>query len=471
VNISQSGEYDIAAGDANTPTTVSVLAGSASIGQLQVPAGQAGYLTGTGQTTAQLGPLQHDAFMDHVLAELAPPPPPYAPPVVAQMTGVNELSSYGAWDQSPQYGAIWYPSVAVGWAPYREGHWAYVAPWGWTWVDAAPWGFAPFHYGRWIQDGGRWGWVPAGYAGGVYGPDYQPVYAPAVVGFLGLGVGVAITAAILSSGSIGWVPLAPGEAYYPGYHADPDYMRRINRVDVRDYRQINVHDSMDFNTYANRHAATYIPGAAMARGESVARYGHAVPEGMFGQVRPVQGNVSQALRPDFAPHEAAAPHPTDFAQHRNTPQPVVSHQPFEPGARPQSGEIHANLPGSNGGVIRPGETYHPPAQPGGHPPVPAQQFHPQAPAQQFHAPTPHVDEPHVYESHAPAQPVDRPAERQPVPGQQFHPQAQQQFHPQMQQFHPQEQQQFHPQAQQSHPQAAPHPQAARPDDRNGDHHP
>ena len=55
VNISQSGEYDIAAGDANTPTTVSVLAGSASIGQLQVPAGQAGYLTGTGQTTAQLG--------------------------------------------------------------------------------------------------------------------------------------------------------------------------------------------------------------------------------------------------------------------------------------------------------------------------------------------------------------------------------------------------------------------------------
>ena len=365
VNISQSGEYDIAAGDANTPTTVSVLAGSASIGQLQVPAGQAGYLTGTGETTAQLGPLQHDPFMDHVLAELAPPPPPYAAPVVAQMTGVGELSNYGTWDQSPQYGAVWYPSVAASWAPYREGHWAYVAPWGWTWVDADPWGFAPFHYGRWIQDGGRWGWVPAAaYAGGGYGPDYQPVYAPAVVGFFGLGVGVAVTAAILSSGSIGWVPLAPGEAYYPSYHADPDYLRRINRVDVRNYTQINVHNTVIFNNYANRHAATYIPGATMARGESVTHFGHAVPEGMFAQARPVQGNFNEALRPNFAPHEAAAPHLTDFAQRRDVPPPVVSHQPFTPQVRPQGGEAHANFPGSNGGVIRPGEASRPAIQPG-----------------------------------------------------------------------------------------------------------
>ena len=56
--------------------------------------------------------------------------------------------------------AVWYPNVYPGWAPYREGHWAWVEPWGWTWVDDAPWGFAPFHYGRWVNVGGRWGWVP-----------------------------------------------------------------------------------------------------------------------------------------------------------------------------------------------------------------------------------------------------------------------------------------------------------------------
>ena len=184
MNITSDGQYDINAGDANDPTTVAVISGAATIGQLQVPAGQEGFLSGTDQTTAQLGALQRDDFMNQELARLTPPPPPYAPPVVEQMTGASELSSYGSWDQSPQYGAVWYPNVDSSWAPYREGHWAYVAPWGWTWVDVEPWGFAPFHYGRWIQDGGRWGWIPASaYEGGSYGPDYQPVYAPAVVGF------------------------------------------------------------------------------------------------------------------------------------------------------------------------------------------------------------------------------------------------------------------------------------------------
>ena len=69
--------------------------------------------------------------------------------VSAEMTGVEELDRYGSWDQNTEYGALWVPrGVAVGWAPYSTGHWAYVRPWGWTWVDDAPWGFAPFHYGR-----------------------------------------------------------------------------------------------------------------------------------------------------------------------------------------------------------------------------------------------------------------------------------------------------------------------------------
>ncbi len=68
--------------------------------------------------------------------------------------------------------------VPAGWAPYRNGHWAWIDPWGWTWVDDAPWGFAPFHYGRWTVVDDRWGWVP--------GPVRQrAVYAPALVAFIG----------------------------------------------------------------------------------------------------------------------------------------------------------------------------------------------------------------------------------------------------------------------------------------------
>ncbi len=327
VSIAQNGEYDVAAGDANDPTTLSVLEGAATIGGVEVPAGQAGILAGTGQDTGQLGPVRRDAFMTAVLAQMPPPPPPYAPPVVQQMTGVGELSRYGSWDQSPDYGAVWYPNVSADWAPYRDGHWAYVAPWGWTCVDVEPWGFAPFHYGRWIDGGGRWGWVPAA----AYAPgDYeQPVYAPAVVGFFGLGAGVAITAAILASGNVGWLPLGPNEAYYPGYHADPDYLRRMNHGDVRNFAG---GQPVPFDHYANRRAATYIPAADMARGAAVGHFGHPLQPGMFAQARPAGQIFNQAVRPNYAPPHAAAPHPTDFARGHGVGPGAVREPGGEPGA-------------------------------------------------------------------------------------------------------------------------------------------
>ena len=81
--------------------------------------------------------------------------------VAADMVGAGDLDVYGTWEQSVDYGPMWFPAtVALGWAPYRFGSWAWVAPWGLTWVDAAPWGYAPFHYGRWVWLSGRWGWCP-----------------------------------------------------------------------------------------------------------------------------------------------------------------------------------------------------------------------------------------------------------------------------------------------------------------------
>ena len=86
------------------------------------------------------------------------------------MTGAETLDAHGNWQVDPTYGSIWYPTtVSAGWAPYRQGRWTWVAPWGWTWVDDAPWGYAPFHYGRWVYVGSRWGWVP-----GAWSP--RPVY-------------------------------------------------------------------------------------------------------------------------------------------------------------------------------------------------------------------------------------------------------------------------------------------------------
>jgi hypothetical protein len=462
VTLTQNGAYDIAAGDAGDPTTVAVLAGAASIGQLEIPAGQEGYITGTDQPTAQLGGLQRDAFMNTVLGESSPPPPPYVPPVVQQMTGAAELSTYGSWDQSPQYGAVWYPSVDAGWAPYREGHWAFVAPWGWTWVDVEPWGFAPFHYGRWIQDGGRWGWCPASAYGG---------------------------------GDVGWVPLGPGEAYHPYYHADPHYIQQINRVDVRDYQHItinNIHNTTIINNYANHNGATYIQASDMARGESVRHYGHPVTGQMFAQARPVEGGAfNQGIRPDYAPRAAEAPRPTDFAQRRDIPAPEISRQPFQPGFRPQGGApmrpqgafspVTPQAPGfhpeNTPAFHAPEQTFHPQPMPAFHPPagqVQPQAPHVFAPPQHFQAPEapafhPQATQlPHVYEpqqqNQAPAAPAFHP------PVEQGHPfQPQQQFHapetpayqPPVPQFHPQEeaprpqpgqfQPQFHPQEQRPEP--------------------
>jgi hypothetical protein len=126
---------------------------------------------------------------------------------------------------------VWYPQVTVAdWAPYRYGHWAWIAPWGWTWIDDARWGFAPFHYGRWTMIGTRWCWVP-----GPIGP--RPVYAPALVGFVG-GDGGGLSVA--SSPGIAWYPLAPGEVWRPFFRASPVYVRNVNRYVVTDSRLYNT---------------------------------------------------------------------------------------------------------------------------------------------------------------------------------------------------------------------------------------
>ena len=173
--------------------------------------------------------------------------------VSREMTGYEDLDDNGTWSYVPGYGECWAPSaVAVGWAPYRFGHWAWVGPWGWTWVENEPWGFAPFHYGRWAYVNSGWFWVP--------GPVVvRPVWAPAMVAFVGGGGGFHFAAGI----GVGWFPLAPGEVYVPAYHVSRAYVNNINvtNTSVTVTRVTNVYNTVIVNkstainniTYANQH--------------------------------------------------------------------------------------------------------------------------------------------------------------------------------------------------------------------------
>jgi hypothetical protein len=473
VTISQAGRYDIAAGDVDNPTIVNVYQGAASVSDpgvsLQLSAGQAGIFSGSGQTTAQLGQAQQDSFTSTAFAANTPPPS-YAPPVVDQMTGVAELGQYGAWAQSPQYGAIWYPAVSPGWAPYRQGHWADIQPWGWTWVENEPWGFAPFHYGRWVDAEGRWGWAPApAYAAGSYGPAYQPVYAPAVVGFFGLAVAAGITAAALSSGSIGWVPLAPEEPYYPPYRCPPAYIRQINVVNVRNIDVVHVTNNYYYGSnfspdrLANRRAATFVPAEVMRNGEHVAGYAHVPPQTTLAAARPIDTGFSglaapaadfrlpQPGRPMAELRPGAAPSPSDFAEpHRRppggaTPAPLPAGPAFSsPGAMPPHA-INGAAPTSRPGFATAPEFHAPPA-----PPAPGQHLAPDnfRPATENHAP-PAFHPQETAPNHAQTQPhPGAPTGFQPA-GQVYHPPAEA-YHPPAQTYHPATEA-YHPPAPAYHP--------------------
>jgi hypothetical protein len=140
---------------------------------------------------------------------------PSARYVPREVVGYQQLDAHGQWQRDAELGWVWLPIVKNGdWAPYRAGHWEWIEPWGWTWMDDAPWGFAPFHYGRWTQVNSRWAWVP-----GRMGA--HPVYAPALVAFVGSGTG--------TKGSVAWFPLAPGEPFQPGYAVSPLYIGNVNR--------------------------------------------------------------------------------------------------------------------------------------------------------------------------------------------------------------------------------------------------
>jgi hypothetical protein len=310
------GSYRVdTAADGNS-TQVTVNAGSLEIsaGDLSqtLQSGQAVQLTGTGPVAASSLSVPRPDDFDKWCAgrdrriENSPSVKSVGPAV----PGDEDLDTYGQWTTEPEYGPVWVPAnVPPGWVPYRNGYWAFIEPWGWTWVEAEPWGYAPFHYGRWAHIGPVWAWVP--------GPVVvAPVYAPALVAFvggpgfgMGMGVGVA------------WFPLGPREPFLPWYHYGPNYIRAFNVVSATNISTFH---------YVNREVAvTAVSGDVFRSGQPVARgMLHMTPEQLaHAEVIP-HPEVSPTARAVFGARTVAAP-PVPAARF-GAPRPASPGEPSGP---------------------------------------------------------------------------------------------------------------------------------------------
>ncbi len=342
VTFTAPGRYSITAGDTASPTLVTVDSGAATVTgpglTLDVSAHQTAAVTGTDSFTGAVAAETPDAFLTAQLQR--DQPSRFAsrvtpPPVVEQMTGYEAVAATGSWAATPDYGQVWYPPVDPGWVPYRHGHWGYVAPWGWTWIDDASWGFAPFHYGRWVEIHDRWAWTPV-VPGGE--PGYireRPVYAPALVSFVGLAAGVAIGVGI--GASVGWIPLGPREVYHPPYRVSNTYLRRVNITNVTNVTNISNVTNITNQRFVNQRVATFVPQTAMQQSRPIASVARPVPQAQLAAVRPL---AQVPVQPTLAtrgvtPAVAQALHlppPAHPVPQRVAPGPAVTQHAF--GAAP-----------------------------------------------------------------------------------------------------------------------------------------
>jgi uncharacterized protein DUF6600 len=343
--VMQPGDYRIDVAEDGSRTGVTVWRGRGEVtgggSSYTVVANQSATFTGSDQLDYELGQIPGDDGFDSWASDRdrTEDQSDSANYVSREMTGYEDLDEYGDWSYVAGYGTSWRPRVlGAGWAPYRFGHWTWVGPWGWTWVEDEPWGFAPFHYGRWAFAGGGWLWVP--------GPSVvRPVYAPALVAWVGGGPGFNFSFSF--GAGVGWFPLAPGEVFIPGYRVSRVYVNSINltntRVDVS--RVTNVYNTVVINRnttvnnipYANRGVSggvtvvsreTFVNARPVARNvvSVPARELAAAPVSRTAAVEPVPGSVLGSGRPVANRPPAAvtsrpvvalrtpAPMPSSFAQ-------------------------------------------------------------------------------------------------------------------------------------------------------------
>jgi hypothetical protein len=241
---------------------------------------------------APLGPVDEwenwNRDRDRRLAEIRPPSR-YLPDEL--QTYSRDFDDNGSWVYAKDYGYVWRPTgvVSAGWAPYRQGRWAWVGG-DYVWISYEPWGWAPYHYGRWafVVNFG-WCWVPPTRGAVFWGPGYVGwVYTPTYVA---------------------WVPLAPREIYY-GYGYYGPHSVNITNVNITNINVTNI-------TYKNVHvhnAVTVIQESTFVRG----KYVHVET-----RENPFVGRKVHVGRPDIKPDRGGRmPVIKEIPENRRPPQAI-----------------------------------------------------------------------------------------------------------------------------------------------------
>lgn len=206
-----------------------------------------------------------------------------------RVAGYRDLDRHGDWVEVRDYGRVWRPHVTtVGWAPYRDGYWAWRDHTGWVWVSYEPWGWVPYHYGRWVHVSNSWYWVPTQQVY-VYRSApvrtarityvYQrPVWYPALVSFTYARRGTYFSFSTASYSSrfyhdpcIGWFPLGPRDPFYWGWgsYRNNYYYRGDTIIDNRTIVNNITNNNTIINNYQNinaPNALTVMPERDMQSG-------------------------------------------------------------------------------------------------------------------------------------------------------------------------------------------------------------
>jgi hypothetical protein len=259
--------------------------------------------------------------------------------VSREVPGYSDLDDNGTWNEEPDQGPVWYPNdVPAGWAPYSDGYWNYVGPWGWTWIGYEPWGYAPFHYGRWGLIGGRWGWYP--------GPFYaRPFFGPAFVGFLG-GPGFGFGFGFGGGFGVGWFPLGFREPFYPGFRASRGFISNINirNTSIRSASVLNSTHSFNYAYAHNVNAVTATSRSGFVGGQAVNRGAAHITEASLRGAE-VSNHTS------FTPTRQSSLGAANLSGHASRPPASVQNRSVvartTPGAAASNSAVHLNSSGSN----------------------------------------------------------------------------------------------------------------------------
>jgi len=360
--------------------------------------------------------------------ESTPPPQAYsneAPAPVSYQSFYNELSPYGQWVNTQDYGYVWVPAAGPDFQPYATaGYWSYT-DYGWTWVSNYSWGWAPFHYGTWDFDGTLgWYWIPG----------YQ--WSPAWVSWRS------------TPGYYGWAPLGPTYTYngYATYNCPPEryvfvnasYMNNPNMGRYYEPRAQNAsyfsRSAVVTNTYYDRGSNnTYHSGPPSTE---VERYTKSpvrpvtVVQASSPEREGVSGNQISMFRPSVQQpnsNNASRPAPEKVYQKAEvTPvtQRPVQTNPNQPRATPYKPENIQHPENQPGQQNKPKEENKPQQPPQQQQPSKQQQPVQQQPAQQ----PSQRQQPPVNQQHAPVQqqPAKQQKQKQSKPPKQTKPQQQNQ---------------------------------------------